>query len=289
MEVWPNFFIVGAPKAGTTSLYRYLSKHSEIYMSPNKEPNYFSVCSVPENHYMKPIRDKNEYLSLFKKAKDRKIVGEGTTFYLSDPEASKLIHQIIPHARIIIMLRDPVERIFSQYLMEIRTGGLKLSFHEELQIELKHRRDRSKPILGLKFGLYSESVKRYLDIFGREQVKTLIFEEFTQNTKGTVKEILKFLGLNSSINNFDDPAHNPFSVARGPVAQYMLRNKTITKMARKVIPSSARRFLSEEILVKKPPKPKMAEEDMETLVKFYHDDVRRLQTVLRRKLPWTNF
>jgi len=258
-------------------------------MSPNKEPNYFSVCSVPENHYMKPIRDKNEYLSLFKKAKDRKIVGEGTTFYLSDPEASKLIHQIIPHARIIIMLRDPVERIFSQYLMGIRTGGLKLSFHEELQIELKHRRDRSKPILGLKFGLYSESVKRYLDIFGREQVKTLIFEEFTQNTKGTVKEILKFLGLNSSINNFEDSAHNPFSVARGSVVQYMLRNKTITKMARKVIPSSARRFLREEILVKKPPKPKMAEEDMETLVKFYHDDVRRLQTVLKRKLPWTNF
>jgi len=289
MEVWPNFFIVGAPRAGTTSLYFYLKQVPEIYMSEVKEPNYFSVCSVPKNHYMKPIRDKNEYLSLFKKAKDRKIVGEGTTLYLSDPEASKLIHQIIPHARIIIMLRDPVERIFSQYLLEIRTGGLKLSFHEELQIELKHRRDRSKPILGLKFGLYSESVKRYLDIFGREQVKTLIFEEFTQNTKGTVKEILKFLGLNSSINNFEDSAHNPFSVARGSVVQYMLRNKTITKMARKVIPSSARRFLREEILVKKPPKPKMAEEDMETLVKFYHDDVRRLQTVLKRKLPWTNF
>jgi len=56
MEVWPNFFIVGAPRAGTTSLYFYLKQVPEIYMSEVKEPNYFSVCSVPKNHYMKPIR-----------------------------------------------------------------------------------------------------------------------------------------------------------------------------------------------------------------------------------------
>ena len=87
MDIWPNFFIVGAQKAGSTSLYEYLKNMPEIYMSPIKEPSFFSVKIIPENHPQEAIRDKKEYLKLFEKVKDEKIIGEASPTYLADPEA----------------------------------------------------------------------------------------------------------------------------------------------------------------------------------------------------------
>ena len=110
METWPNFFIVGAPKSGTTSLYEYLKQIPQVYMSPVKEPHYFSKSIVPDNHFLKPIRDKKKYLNLFEGAKNEIAIGEASPTYLADPEAPKLIHELVPNAHIIIILRDPIER-----------------------------------------------------------------------------------------------------------------------------------------------------------------------------------
>ena len=86
-ECWPNFFIVGAPKAGTTSLYWYLRNITGIYMSSIKEPNYFSIKVRPKDYFLRPIRDKRKYLNLFKDVIDEKIIGEASPSYLRDPEA----------------------------------------------------------------------------------------------------------------------------------------------------------------------------------------------------------
>jgi len=290
MEKWPNFFIVGAPKAGTTSLYEYLKNISGIYMSAIKEPNYFSVNTVPDNHpVLKPIRDRGRYLQLFEKVLNEKIIGESSPDYLADQDAPSLIHQISPHAHILISLRDPVERAFSDYLIHVRQGLMKLSFHEQLKKELKQKIDRSKPHCRLDYGFYSESVKRYLKVFGSNQVKIIIFEEFIQNSKATIEEILHFLDLNYSLDNFDDKIHNPYQGPRGSVAQYFLTSKTASKILKKILPSSTRRTIRERILVGKKPKPEMDSQDIQTLVKFYEEDVKKLETLLGRKLPWKNF
>ena len=96
MKNWPNFFIVGVPKAGTTSLYEYLKDVPGIFLSDRKEPGYFSRSSVPANSIHRPIRDKEEYLNLFEKVKDEKIVGEASPHYLTDVYACELIHQVSP-------------------------------------------------------------------------------------------------------------------------------------------------------------------------------------------------
>src|SRR3989304_10189805 len=119
MERWPNLFIVGAPKSGTTSLHAYLDKIDDIFMSPIKEPNYFSAQTVSIKHPVNPIRDKKKYLKLFQKGIHNKYIGEASPSYLADSEASKLIHQVSPNAKIIISLRDPIDRVFSHYLMYI--------------------------------------------------------------------------------------------------------------------------------------------------------------------------
>ena len=125
MDRWPNFFIVGADKAGSSSLYSYLKEIPEIFMSPIKEPNYFSVKTISQNGLLNTIRDKKKYLALFKNVKDEKIFGEASSSYLADPEAPNLIHQVSPRAKILISLRDPAERIFSHYLMSRRLGKKK--------------------------------------------------------------------------------------------------------------------------------------------------------------------
>ncbi|MEX0656428.1 MAG: sulfotransferase domain-containing protein, partial [Nitrosopumilaceae archaeon] len=124
-ELWPNFFIVGADKAGTSSLYAYLMNIPGIFMSRYKEPNYFSTMTFGDNHDLRPIRDKKKYLELFKNVKNEKIVGEASPSYLGDKEAPKLIHKVSPEAKILICLRDPVERVYSHYLMLDRLGDMK--------------------------------------------------------------------------------------------------------------------------------------------------------------------
>jgi len=251
MEQWPNFFIVGTAKAGTTSLYEYLKGVPGIYMSPVKEPNYFSVITTPSNHELSPYKDKTKYQDLFSKVKNEKIIGEASPTYLADPDSPKLIHKVSPNAKILISLRDPIERIFSFYLMLVRLGETKLSFHEELELSLKTENEGEIPKLRLASGLYFENVKRYVNTFGSNQVKIIIFEEFIKNPHATVEEILKFLGINFKFEAFDSTVYNPFTIVRGSTAQFFMKNKIIRKISEKFISKSGRRALRETLLQKK--------------------------------------
>ncbi len=289
MEVWPNFFIVGAPKAATTSFYYYLNRIPTIFMSPLKEPHYFSTIVMLDDHTAKPIRDKQKYLSLFKKVKNEKIIGESSTSYLSDPKTPKLIHQVAPFARIIIILRDPIERIHSEYLMLVRLGRSKLSFHEELQNVLGKKFEETNFKFSLYSGLYAESIKRYQDIFGIDQVKIIIFEEFIKQPKETVVDTLRFLNVDYHLNDFKGELHNQYAVPRGVISQYLLNSEIVKLITGMIIPKSLRTFTRENFLVKKQPKEEMDLKDKETLIKFYKDDVKKLQIILKQKLTWKNF
>jgi len=195
MERWPNLYIVGAPKAGTTSLHEYLNNIPGIFMSSIKEPYFFCWNIIPADHYTPPIRDQKKYLNLFKKVKDEKIIGESSVWYLSDPDSAELIHQVASHAKIIICIRDPVERALSHYLMHATRKRFKTnSFHEQLQQEVNFKVDSKSPHIRFNAGLYSEDIKRYWKFFGKDQVKIIIFEEFILEPKKTVEEVLRFLG-----------------------------------------------------------------------------------------------
>ena len=208
-EIWPNFFIVGAQKAGTTSLYFYLKDIPQVYMSPLKEPFYFAPHAV-HNSASDIIRDKKEYLRLFEKANGHIAIGEASPIYLWDPDAPKLIHQTVPHARIIMILRDPIERAYSIYLEKVRYSGVKSSFYDELMRDYKSQDKLYGPSqLYVEMGMYYEQVKRYFDTFGREQVKVIIFEEFIQHPEQTVNEVLAFLGVNNTVTADMMEHYNP--------------------------------------------------------------------------------
>ena len=290
MERWPNLFLVGAPKAGTSSLYAYLTNTEGIYMSPLKEPNFFSITIILENSTAKPIRDKKKYLSLFKKGEDQKFLGEASPEYLSDVEAPKLIHEVSPNAKIIISLRDPVERAFSSYFMFKRLGLMKSTFLNVLNKYLEKKKKGLKSPLGLlEMGLYYEPVNRYLNIFGPKQIKIIIFEEFIKEPKKTMEEVLEFLDIKSSIDNFKEVVYNKYGVPRGPFLRLLLKDKTTFRIIERFIPTSARKFLKENLLMKNEPKPKINLEARKILVDFYKEDVEKLEKLLGKKFPWKNF
>jgi len=283
MERWPNFFIVGAPKAGTTSLYAYLKDIPGIYMSPVKEPKFFNESYINPGLPEKKRLDKKKYLSLFNGVEDEKFLGDASPSYLVDPKTPERIHNVSPDAKILISLRDPVERLFSSYLMLIRNGKYKRPFREEIENSIKNRPtwvDR---------GTYFERVKRFLDVFGSEQVKIFIFEEWIKNPKNTVREILQFLGINYEIDHIIEDVYNPFSVSRGSAATSILSSAKIKRFGEKFFSPSTRRILRDKILTIKPEKPKMEKKDRDFLIDFYKDDVKKLENFLGRKLPWKNF
>jgi hypothetical protein len=292
-EVWPNFFIVGAHKAATSSLYFYLKEIPGVYMSPVKEPLYFSPHTVQNSAY-DVIRDKKEYLRLFKKARGYIAVGEASTAYLWDPDAPKLIHQTVPHARIIMILRDPIERAYSNYLMVKKYGGIKSSFYDELIRDYKSQEEKlyGRSQLYVELGMYYEQVKGYFDIFGREQVKVIIFEEFVQHPQQSINEVLAFLGVNYKVTAIKEQ-YNPYSVPRSHLSRLVYaffrwlrdRNIKVYKIVN-LFPDSIVESLPEKVLFKRIQKPKIESEAFKFLQEIFHDDVLKLESLLGRSLPW---
>ncbi len=290
MRKWPNLFIVGAPKTGTTSLHHYLKAHPQIFMSTMKEPNYFSQNFVSTKNPNITIRDTNIYLSLFHKVKDEKFVGESSVSYLSIPEVSQIISKKIPNARIIISLRDPVERMFSAYLMHQKINNLNPIFYEEIKNEMEHFDENIYPRL-LRNGLYYDDVKNYLDTFGKKQVKILIFENWIKNPKNVIQEICEFLNVKNSLKNFEAESYNKYipTIPRGTLGQFILKKGIEHNKITKILPSSAKQFVANNILSKPITKLKMTINERNMLINFYQKDVKKLEKLLDCKLLWPNF
>ena len=173
----PNFFIVGAPKCGTTSLHEYLQRHPDVFMPFYKEPHYFG--SDLEGSRFRQFRGQPErYLKLFRDARGEQRIGESSPWYLSSRRAAEEIHAYEPQAKIIIMLRNPVDMMYSMWSQFRYSGNEQIeTFEAALEAEPERRRgERIRRAAHCISGLYyrdmarfSEQVGRYFELFGRER------------------------------------------------------------------------------------------------------------------------
>lgn len=218
---FPNFFVIGAAKSGTTSLHRYLDEHPDIHMSCIKEPHFFCrdiqtgnfseiyrksvdfdlktylARSKREKRHIAHVLQKEDYLSLFRDVRKEKAVGECSTGYLYSEVAAKEIRKAVPHAKIVMVLRNPVERAFSHYLADLRMGTVAAgTFGEALEFDFNRKRKGwGVSSLYVEIGLYYRQVKRYLDVFPEESVKILFFEDFRDDPGKAMSELYAFLGV----------------------------------------------------------------------------------------------
>ena len=206
MNKMPNFFIVGAARSGTTSLDRYLSQHPEIYITQRKEGHFFAADHFPrtgpgdEGLNKRVICDEEQYAQLFAGVAGEKAIGESSVFYLCFPGTAERIVQSVPGAKIIIILREPVERAYSAYMHLVRDGRETLEFADGLSREEERRQKGYEPMWWYKeLGLYYSQVKRYLDVFGSECVKVLLYDELCTNPGQVVSDVFAFLKVREDV------------------------------------------------------------------------------------------
>ncbi len=203
----PNFLVIGAPKAGTTSLYKYLQQHPQIYMSPVKEPSFFALEGeeldiLPSGNHS--VTNIDKYQSLFQGVAEEIAIGEASTTYLYSPKAPERIKYYLPNVKLIAILRNPVDRAFSNYKMILRNKPSSLkSFSQEIENEQPNlvirRQEKKRPITPyIAGGFYYNLLKRYFDIFDSSQIKIYLYEDFTQNTIQVMQDIFKFLEINNT-------------------------------------------------------------------------------------------
>ncbi len=286
MEVWPNFFIAGAPKAGTSSLYAYLRDIPGIYMSKIKEPNYFSRVLVPDDHPVRPIRDRSRYLQLFSDVTTETVIGEASPTYLADPEAASLINEVAPEAKLLVILRNPVERAFSHYLMMVNNGVAQGSFPVEIERGLRNEHNKSLMLLRPEIGRYCEQLTRMWQVIDRRRTLVVIFREFSADPRGTLERVLNFLGIDHPLDDFQAQVHRRYGVARGPMAKLLFRSRSVARASEMLFSPRVRTAIRERFFVKPAAKPHMPDEGRSILTAYYEEDVRGLQDLLGRPLPW---
>ena len=309
MSRLPNFFIVGAPKAGTTSLYYYLSQHPQVYMSAIKEPHFFAAEIREENFDPEqrrrvardarglreflsgPMREKRfggivadweDYLGLFANAANESALGEGSVCYLWSPTAPERIAGRIPDAKVLVMLRDPAERAFSQYLHGLGNGAIRWSFREHIQRNLHHRSGQlcvHYPFL--EFGLYSEQLARYLERFGRN-VWIGLHEDFKNRPLEVYQNICRFLGVAQEFSPSMDRRHLEAQVPRLSSVGY-LKRWGFWQSAARVTPSSLRPLIR-RTLIRRPGTTLIDPADRHYLLDYYREDICKLANLLGRNL-----
>ena len=286
----PNFFIVGAPRCGTTSIAFYLNQHPEAFISELKEPYYFSRLDFPDNLKRESmITDKKKYLDLFKKAKGSKAIGEASAAYLSSPHAPAEIKEEFPDAKIIISLRNPIERAHSSYFGYQFMHQNKQNFSEMIDLQEKQiEKDEFFIYSLLEPGFYSKHIKRFQENFSSDKIKIIIFEDYIKNTIPTIESILSFLDIDTKIE-FQHEQKGSYSVPKNKISKGLLENLRFRKLATKIVPTVTRQNIGNKFFLKQTKKPKILEKDRIRLKKMYENEVNNLENMLGRKLPWIDF
>jgi hypothetical protein len=282
----PNLFVVGAPRCATTWLHESLAAHPDVHMSRHKEPHYFAEFELEPRRmaFFKVVRDEQTYARLFEGGAASAVRGESSTSYLASAVAAERIADFNPDARIVAVVRDPVERAYSHFLNDVREGIESRSFVQAVLAELEA--PAAWPAVYVESGRYGDQIGRYVDRFdGRALI--LVFEELAAAPARALQTVLEFLGVDPRlvVGGSSNEPFNAYSRARGRASRALLGSAAARGLARSVVPPVARAFVR-RFVVAPAAKPPMDEEARRLLVATYRHDVEALEGLLDRSLPW---
>lgn len=311
----PNFFIVGTGKAGTTSLYSYLRQHPQIYMSPVKEPAYFA-SEIRADTLSEPIRrhvavqslqlpqalpqvlkdgeafkpfgwiaaEWDDYARLFQGVNGEKAIGEATAAYLWSATAAANIQARLPEARIIMILRDPAERAFSQYLHQLSVGLTGATFREHLELCARGGERKLSPVYPfLEIGLYHQQVRRFLDLFPRDRIRIYWYEEAWRQPANLLADVFRFLDVDAAFQPDLSRQSHSRRAPRLVGLHHFLKTSGLWYPLKALVPA---RLISSlrQIGFRRGKSLTMSPADRGYLVDYYRDDIQRLAALLGRDL-----
>ena len=291
---FPQFMVVGTARAGTTALYSYLRQHPEIFLPSVKEPCFFCFAGEEINFvkgkFAFAINDLDVYSSIYKNAGKDQLTGDISTPYLFLHKKTisnlRMLHDSPEKIKIIIILRDPAERAYSQYLWRVRDGREEYSFEEALEREAERKKKNySFDYFYKERGLYYEQVKDYLENF--KEVKIVLFEDLKANPAAMLAEICKFLGVDDSFI-FVKRNDNPSFLPKSKMLSRLLTIESKTKFRLlNFLPGEVRSGLKERLMKLNKSSgeiPTMKAETREKLVNFFREDIVKLEKLIGRDL-----
>jgi len=219
----PNLFIAGAQKSGTTSLHRFLESHPDIFFpSTTQELHFFDI----ESNYRRGVE---WYKGFFTSWAGERYVAQTSPMYMYEPAVPDRIADLVPGARFAFILRNPIDRAYSHYWHEVRYGWETLSFRTALEREqerLKGGFEARRHYSYLARGMYAKQIKRFMEVFPRENVHIEITEEFSADVDATAARMGRFLNLSADAFAREDgrTVRNKGKVPRWPVLQHWARN-----------------------------------------------------------------
>ncbi|MDF0714774.1 sulfotransferase [Muricauda sp. 334s03] len=297
MSVFPNFLIVGAAKAGTSTIARCLGQHPSVFMPIRKECRYFSMMDGnfqgPKDYLVNKsiIKSEEEYIKLFNRANSNQIKGDVSPDYLyyyknsieKIKESYASTNQKEP--KIIIILRNPVERAFSQYMHFVRDLREKESFTEAIELENSRKeRNWEWAWLYVDVGFYLKQVEAYLQNFSK--VKIIIYDDFKRDNQNVLNEISDFLEIKPIEYDFK----NRYNVSGSPKnisLQKIYSRLVFPKFVRELAPQkiiNALKGVKQKMIRKNIAKTIIPERDKERLKSLYREDIKELENLINRDL-----
>lgn len=296
----PNFFIIGAPRCGTTSLFNYLRQHPEVFMPDRKEPGTMAfkngnfIDDDPKSFtYQKTyletfgISDYDKYIELFQKATNEKAIGEASPMYLNSLYACENIKQLYPDAKLIVSLRYPADQICSGYYFGIRCfkGAHGPKDINELKNLIKNQKEELFKDFGIVF--YYKHLKPYYDNFPKENIHVIIFEDFVKDTKAVIKGIFQYLEIDAGIEPKIEVI-NQGAIYKNEQLNYLIHKSKFVRRARYLIKKTTPKVFSEKFLalnryidkLNSEIPPPLSQETRSFLISLFREDIENLQSLI---------
>ena len=288
MNRMPTFLIIGAHKAGTTSLYHYLNQHPQIFMSPVKETHFFSFLGHSldfadpgfEPNKLMAATTIEAYRALFAQAGEAVAIGEASPSYLYVRETAVNIHHHLPQVKLIAILRHPADRAYSNYLhCRARTPQEPLAnFAAALQAEPARIDQKWSPLWHYQQkGFYFQQLQPYFQLFSREQIGIFLYDDLVTNPQTMLQQIYQFLQVDPTFVPDFSKKHNVSGIPKNRLWRFAAQN---SRWSRRLFPETIRQRIKKTALTR-PPFPL---EIRQQLVALYRDDILQLQTLIQRDL-----
>ena len=280
-----DFLIVGAAKSGTTSLYQYLNQHPYIFMPTNKEPWFFCSDAVDDslNIRLDIIRKEEDYWNLFCPATDEQLKGEASTGYLFFYKHTiQNIKRYVPewkYLKIIMIIRNPIDRAFSHYLNDRVGGTINKSFYRVVDECLLGKVNPEDNYID--YGFYYSQIQAYLENF--KHVKIILFDDFKNDSESVVSEIFDFLDVDSSFRPSIDLQYN-VSAKKNVVSNMIYKKNFIKSFTQLCLPKIAREKIKNFLLKTFSEKPVLNEKTKSRLREIYRQDISELQRLIDKDL-----
>jgi hypothetical protein len=280
----PDFLVIGAYKSGSTALHEALQAHPQVFVPARKGPSFFAFDGVEEPDRPLPpgtVRRWEDYRALFDPAPADSLCGEVSPEYLANPRAAGRIRERVPDARLVAILRNPVERAFSDYLMYVRDGlEPEADFGRALDAQEKRRHAAAPTGYYVETGFYGRQLRPYFEAFPRERIQVHLFEDFAADPAAVLRSLFTFLGVDPAQGEAPERAVNVSGVPRNAVVAAAVRGG---RRLAPLLPAPVRRR-AKATLARGLDRPALAPEHRRRLVELYREDVAELERVLDRPL-----